>query len=51
MRRGMDQGYFPKPAKYIFISDTPGQEEAAKREFAKEDLVLNFVSGRRYLGA
>ena len=31
--------------------DNPGQEEAAKREFAKEGLVLNFVSGCRYLGA
>ena len=31
--------------------DTPGQKEAAKQEFAKEGLVLNFVSGSRYLGA
>ena len=51
MKRGTDQGYFPEPDKSLFISDTPGQEEATKREFAKEDLVLNFVSGRRYLGA
>ena len=51
MKRGADQGYFPEPAKSLFISDTPGQEEAAKREFAKEGLVLNFVSGSRYLGA
>ena len=33
------------------MSDTPGQEEAAKRGFAVEGLVLNIVSGRRYLGA
>ena len=33
------------------ISDTPGQEEAEKREFAVEGLTLNFVSGSRYLGA
>ena len=33
------------------LSWTPGQEEVAKREFAKEGLVLNFVSGSRYLGA
>ena len=51
MKRGPDQGYFPEPAKSLFISDTPGQEEVAKREFAKEWLVLNFVSGSRYLGA
>ena len=47
----MDRGYFPKPAKSLFISDILGQEEAAKREFAKEGLVLNSVSGSRYLGA
>ena len=31
MKREPDWGYFPKPAKYLFISDTPGQEEAAKQ--------------------
>ena len=51
IRRGPDQRYFPETAKPLFISDTPGQEEAAKREFAKEGLVLNFVSRIRYLGA
>ena len=51
MKRGPDWGYPPKPAKYLFISANPGQEEAAKQEFAKEGLVLNFVSGSRYLGA
>ena len=51
MKRGLDRGYFPEPAKYLFISDIPGQEEAAKREFSKEGLCLNFVSGSRYLGA
>ena len=30
MKKGPDQGYFPEPAKSLFISDTPGQEEAAK---------------------
>ena len=51
MKRGPERGYFPKPAKSLFISDTPGQEEAAKREFAAEGLTLNFVSGSRHLGA
>ena len=51
MRRGPDQGYFPDPAKPLFISDTPGQEAAEKREFAAEGSTLNFVSGSRYLGA
>ena len=51
MKKGPDQGYFPKLSKSLFISDTPGQEEAAKREFSKEGLCLNFVIGSRYLGA
>ena len=49
MRRGPDRGYFPKTAKSLFISDTPEQEEAAKREFAVEGLTLNLASGSRYL--
>ena len=31
--------------------DTPGKEEAVKREFAMERLTLNLVIGSRYLGA
>ena len=51
MKRGPDRGYFPEPAKSFFISDTPWQEEVAKREFVMEGIDLNFVSGSRYLGA
>ena len=51
MKRGLDRGYFPEPAKPLFILDTLGQEEAEKREFAMEGLVLNFVIGSRYLGS
>ena len=51
MKRGPDRGYLPDPAKSLFISDTPGQEEAAMMEFGVEGLTLNFVSGIRYLGA
>ena len=51
IKRGLERGYFPKPAKSLFISENPGQEEAAKREFAKEGLCLNFISGSWYLGA
>ena len=50
MKRGRDRGYLPEPAKYFFISDNHGQEEAAKREFAKEGLVLNFTRGSQNLG-
>ena len=35
----------------LFISDTPGQEEAEKQVFLIKGLSLNFVSGSRYLGA
>ena len=51
MMRGPDRGYLPDSAKYFFISDTLGQEEAAKREFAMERLTLNFISGSWYLRA
>ena len=51
MKRGPDRGYFPEPAKSLFISDTPGQEAGAKREFAAEGLTLNLVSDSRYLGS
>ena len=47
----MERGYFPEPSKSLIILDTPGQEEAARGEFVAEGLVLNFVSGIRYLGA
>ena len=51
VRRGTDRGYFPESTKSLFISDTPGKETAAKREFAAEGITLNFVSGSRYFGA
>ena len=51
MKRGPDWVYFPQPAKSLFILDNLGQEDAAKKEFVKEGLCLNFVSGSRYLGA
>ena len=51
MDRGIDRGYLPKPDKSLFILDTPGQEEAAKRYFEAEGLEINFVSCSRYLGA
>ena len=31
MKRGPDRGYFPDWDKSLFVSDTPGQEEAEKR--------------------
>ena len=51
MKRGPERGYLPEPAKSLFILDTPGKEEAPKREFPIEGLTPNFVSGSRYLGA
>ena len=51
MKRGPDQGYLPEPANSLFISNIPRQEEAAKREFSAEVLILHFVSGSQYLGA
>ena len=51
MERRPDQVYLLNLAKYLFISDTPGQEKATRREFSAEGVELNFVSGSRYLGA
>ena len=51
MERGTDRGYFPEPSKSLFILDTPGHDEAAKREVEAEGLALYLVSGSRYLGA
>ena len=51
MKREEDWGYFPEPDKSLFISDTPGKEEEARREFAVEGMILNLVSDSRYLGA
>ena len=49
MKREPERGCFPNPDKPLFISDTLGLEEAARREFVVEGLVLNFVSGSRYM--
>ena len=51
MKRGTDREYIPKTTKSLLISYTPGQEEAEKREFSKEGLGLNFITGSRYLWA
>ena len=57
MDRGPDRGYLSKLTKSIlildtlFISDTPGQAEAARRNVMAEELDFNFISGSRYLGA
>ena len=50
MKRGTDRGYFPELDKYLFISDTPGQEKTEKQGFLFEGLTLNFGSGSQYLG-
>ena len=51
MKRGVDQGYFPNPDESLFILGKTGQEEAVKKELPMDELVLNLVSGSRYIGA
>ena len=51
MKRGEDRGYYPELDKSVFISYTPGQDETLKKEFVVEELLLNFVSLSRYIGA
>ena len=50
-KRGLERVYFTEPSKPFSISDTPGQEEATKREFDMEGLTLNYIFCSRYLGA
>ena len=38
MKRETDRGYLLDPDKLLFILDTLGQEDAAKREFSKGGL-------------
>ena len=49
MERGVDRECVPKPAKSLFIADSPEQEESSKREFAAEGMELNFIGGSQYL--
>ena len=51
LERGPDQGYSTKPAKLLFIVDSPNQEATKNQEFGVDGLHLNFVGGSRYLGA
>ena len=51
MERGPDRGYFPNPAKSLFVSETPRQEEATRGKFAEEGIELNFVSRSCYIWA
>ena len=51
MDRGKDRGYFPNPAKSVFIADNPEDKEAAKRGFYWAGLNLSYVDGEHYLEA
>ena len=42
---GLDQEYFPDPAKPLFIVDSSAHEASAWREFETEGLALKFVLG------
>ena len=51
MELGMDRGYLPKPAKYLFITDNPEEKEASKRKFDRAGLNLKYIDDSQYLGA
>ena len=51
MDQGPNRGYFPEPAKSLFIAENPEDEEATNREFDRSGLNLNYVGVSRYLGA
>ena len=46
MARGTDWGYFPEPAKSLLIADNPKDEEAARQDFKRFGLNLNYVGGK-----
>ena len=48
---GAGLGVFTQAGKSTLRSDTPVQQEAVRREFAAEGVVLNFFSGSPYLGS
>ena len=50
MERGPDRGYLPEPDKSLFVLDTPGKEEAAKREFTNGGVRTYLFGGSIYLG-
>ena len=50
MDPGLDRGYFPEPAKLLFIENNPEKKEAARRDFKRAGLHLNYVDGSIYLG-
>ena len=51
MDQGPERGYFPEPAKSLFIADNLEMKEAARRKFKQVDSNLNYIGGIRYLGA
>ena len=49
MNEGTDQGYFPEPAKSLFIAKKPKEKEAARQEFERVGLHLTYIYASRYL--
>ena len=51
MDQRAEQGYFPAPAKWLFIADKPEEEDMTRQEFEWAGLNISYVDGSRYLGA
>ena len=43
MEQGMYQGYLPETAKSLFISENTEDKEAARQEFERSGLNINYV--------
>ena len=41
MDQETDQGYFPEPAKLLFIEDNPDDKEVARQELNQAGLNIN----------
>ena len=46
MSRGPYRGYFPDPAKLLFIAENPEDEEATRWDFDQVVLNFNYAGGR-----
>ena len=50
MSWGTDRGYFPNLANSLFIADRPEDEDAARQDFMRVSLNINYLDGSQYLG-
>ena len=48
--RELNRGYFPDPAKPLFVTNNPEEKGSERQEFERAVLHINYVDVIRYLG-